>query len=110
MFSKLKMPTKDQALPGHDEGMEVPDAHYVNGLRLTPPFPQGWNTRHLRDGVFLGRGEEFWQQPASTRRPFGIRRGSTPNPTYREVCSGGTGPARSSWWCSTRRRRLTTSS
>ena len=38
---KLRLPLPDQALPGRDAEMPVPDRHYVNGHPLKPPFPEG---------------------------------------------------------------------
>ncbi len=41
------LPTKEQALPGRDERMPVPDSHYVNGNVLQAPFEN-----HLQSIVF----------------------------------------------------------
>ena len=91
MFSKLRMPTKDQALPGRAEAMDVPDAHHVNGARLTPPFPAGLERAIFGMGCFWGAEKKFWQLPGVYSTAVGYAAGFTPNPTYREVCSGMTG-------------------
>jgi peptide-methionine (S)-S-oxide reductase len=91
MFSKLRMPTKEQALPGRAERMEVPETHHVNGARLSPPFPAGLERAIFGMGCFWGAEKKFWQLPGVYSTAVGYAAGLTPNPTYREVCSGMTG-------------------
>ena len=91
MFSKPRMPTKEQALPGRAERMPVPDAHFVNGARLTPPFPAGLERAVFGMGCFWGAEKKFWQLPGVYSTAVGYAGGLTPNPTYREVCTGMTG-------------------
>jgi len=91
MFSKLRMPTREQALPGRAERMEVPAAHHVNGARLTPPFPAGLERAMFGMGCFWGAEKKFWPLPGVYSTAVGYAAGHTPNPTYREVCSGMTG-------------------
>ncbi len=91
MFSKLRMPTKEQAVPGRAERMEVPAAHHVNGARLAPPFPAGLEQAIFGMGCFWGAEKKFWQLPGVYSTAVGYAAGLTPNPTYREVCSGMTG-------------------
>ena len=91
MFSKLRMPTKEQALQGRAERMEVPAAHHVNGARLSPPFPAGLEKAIFGMGCFWGAEKKFWQLPGVYSTAVGYAAGLTPNPTYREVCSGMTG-------------------
>ena len=94
MFGKPKtIPTKDEALPGRAERMTVPDAHFVNGHRLTPPFPGGLAQAMFGLGCFWGAERKFWQLPGVYSTAVGYAAGPTPNPTYREVCSGMTGHA-----------------
>ncbi len=85
------MPTKDQALPGRAEKMDVPDAHHVNGARLSPPFPDGLEQALFGMGCFWGAEKQFWKVPGVYTTAVGYAGGFTPNPTYREVCSGMTG-------------------
>ena len=94
MFSKpLKIPSTAEALPGRDERMPVPDAHFVNGHRLDPPFPDGLARAMFAMGCFWGAERKFWQLPGVYSTAVGYAAGSTPNPTYREVCGGMTGHA-----------------
>jgi len=71
--------------------MPVPDAHYVNGHTLTPPFPDGVEQIVLGLGCFWGAERRFWQLPGVYTTAVGYAGGMTPNPTYEEVCSGRTG-------------------
>ena len=89
----MGMPPKDAALPGRAERMEVPAAHAVNGHRLEPPFPEGLERAMFGMGCFWGAEKTFWQLPGVYSTAVGYAAGPTPNPTYREVCSGMTGHA-----------------
>ena len=92
MFGKtLRMPSKAEALPGRGARMPVPDAHFVNGHRLQPPFPAGLETAMFGLGCFWGAEKKFWQVPGVYSTAVGYAAGVTPNPTYREVCTGMTG-------------------
>lgn len=97
MFSrqKLRMPTPDEALPGRDTPMSVPETHAVNGHRVVPPFPEGMATAVFAMGCFWGVERLFWQTPGVYSTASGYAGGYTPNPTYEEVCSGLTGHAES---------------
>ena len=90
---KLKMPTPDQALPGRSEAMPVPARHFVLGTALKPPFPEGTRTALFGLGCFWGAERKFWQTAGVISTAVGYAGGVTPNPTYREVCSGLTGHA-----------------
>ena len=91
MFSKTSMPTKEQALPGRAERMDVPPVHHVNGARLSPPFPEGLHRALFGMGCFWGAEKKFWAIPGVYTTAVGYAGGFTPNPTYREVCTGMTG-------------------
>ena len=92
MFGKPKtIPSKAEALPGRAERMPVPDAHFVNQHRLTPPFPDGLARALFGMGCFWGAEKKFWQLPGVYTTAVGYAGGHTPNPTYREVCTGMTG-------------------
>jgi peptide-methionine (S)-S-oxide reductase len=71
--------------------MPVPDAHFVNGHRLTPPFPAGLEQAVFGMGCFWGAERKFWEAPGVYSTAVGYAGGSTPNATYKEVCSGMTG-------------------
>jgi peptide-methionine (S)-S-oxide reductase len=88
---KTKLPSAADALPGRAEKMPVPDAHFVNGARLEPPFPAGSERAVFGMGCFWGAEKKFWQLPGVHTTAVGYAAGLTPNPTYREVCSGQTG-------------------
>jgi peptide-methionine (S)-S-oxide reductase len=87
------IPNADEALPGRAEPMAVPDAHFVNKHRLTPPFPEGLERAMFGMGCFWGAEQKFWQLNGVYTTAVGYAAGHTPNPTYREVCSGMTGHA-----------------
>ena len=93
MFSKkpLKIPSKAEALPGRAERMPVPDAHFVNTHRLSEPFPDGLARAVFGMGCFWGAEKKFWQLRGVYSTAVGYAAGPTPNPTYREVCTGMTG-------------------
>jgi peptide-methionine (S)-S-oxide reductase len=91
VFSKAKMPAKEQALPGRAERMPVPEVHHVNGARLSPPFPDGLERAVFGMGCFWGAEKKFWSLRGVYTTAVGYAAGFTPNPTYREVCSGMTG-------------------
>jgi peptide-methionine (S)-S-oxide reductase len=88
---KLRVPSPEQALPGRSATMPVPDAHYVNGAHLRPPFPEGCEQAVFGLGCFWGAERKFWQTEGVYTTAVGYAGGSTPNPTYEEVCSGLTG-------------------
>jgi peptide-methionine (S)-S-oxide reductase len=88
---KSEIPSHANALPGRAERMPVPAVHYVNGRRLEPPFPDGLQLALFGMGCFWGVERTFWELPGVYATAVGYAGGDTPNPTYREVCSGGTG-------------------
>jgi len=71
--------------------MSVPHAHFVLGTQLEPPFPAGTELALFGMGCFWGAERKFWQVSGVYSTSVGYAAGSTPNPTYREVCSGLTG-------------------
>ena len=94
MFGKPKtIPSKAEALPGRDERMPVTETHFVNGARLEDPFPAGLAKAMFALGCFWGAERKFWQTKGVYSTAVGYAAGHTPNPTYREVCSGQTGHA-----------------
>lgn len=87
----VDMPTLEQALPGREESIVVPESHFVNGHPLSPPFPEGLQMAMFGLGCFWGAERCFWQQQGVYSSAVGYAAGFTPNPTYEEVCSGRTG-------------------
>jgi peptide-methionine (S)-S-oxide reductase len=89
--TKLKMPSREDALPGRAEQMPVPARHFVLGSALAPPFPPATETAVFGLGCFWGAERKFWETPGVVSTSVGYAGGVTPNPNYREVCSGRTG-------------------
>ena len=87
------MPAPDEALLGRTEPLERPDRHFVNGAPIAPPWPEGTRTAIFGLGCFWGPERTFWQTPGVISTAVGYAGGFTPNPTYREVCTGKTGHA-----------------
>jgi peptide-methionine (S)-S-oxide reductase len=88
---KLKLPKPTEALAGRSEKMPVPDTHFVNGHRIVPPFPEGLQRAMFGMGCFWGVERKLWQAAGVYTTAVGYAGGYTPNPTYKEVCSGRTG-------------------
>ena len=92
MFGKsLKVPSIAEALPGRAVKLPVAAAHFVNGRRLEPPFQEGLARAMFAMGCFWGAERKFWELPGVYTTAVGYAAGHTPNPTYREVCTGMTG-------------------
>ena len=91
MGPKAEMPNPAEALPGRAAAMPVPETHFVNGNRLTQPFPEGLEQAIFGMGCFWGAERMFWQMPGVYSTAVGYAAGFTPNATYEEVCSGLTG-------------------
>jgi peptide-methionine (S)-S-oxide reductase len=87
------MATAQDALPGRETAMRVPDRHEVLGTSLLPPYPAGTEVAEFALGCFWGAEKNFWQTPGVVSTAVGYEGGFTPNPTYEEVCSGRTGHA-----------------
>ena len=85
------LPTPEQALPGREHAMQVPNEHFVNGHAIQPPFPQGMHRALFGMGCFWGAERRFWRTPGVHVTAVGYAGGYTPNPTYREVCTGMSG-------------------
>jgi peptide-methionine (S)-S-oxide reductase len=88
---KLKLPAREEALPGRGERMAVPAKHFVLGTPLEPPFPSEMELALFGMGCFWGAERLFWKLKGVYSTSVGYAGGYTPNPTYREVCSGLTG-------------------
>ncbi len=88
---KPKLPAPSSALPGRTEKMPVGAKHAVLGTRLAPPFPESMRSATFAMGCFWGAEKKFWETPGVYSTQVGYAGGTTPNPTYREVCSGETG-------------------
>src|SRR5436305_14153762 len=90
---KAEQVTPEEALPGREESLQVPERHEVLGTPLQPPFPDGFESLVVGMGCFWGAERVCWQADGVYTTAVGYAGGYTPNPTYEEVCSGRTGHA-----------------
>lgn len=90
-FDKTVLPERSSALAGREQPMAVPDKHYINGNPLAPPYPEGMLRAMFGMGCFWGAEKRFWELEGVYVTAVGYSGGITPNPTYREVCTGQTG-------------------
>jgi peptide-methionine (S)-S-oxide reductase len=90
---KSRMVDPADALPGRPEAMPIPTTHHVLGTTLGPDFPPGTRTAVFGMGCFWGAERKFWELEGVVSTAVGYAGGTTPNPTYEEVCSGRTGHA-----------------
>ena len=80
------------------EAAQHPDAgyyppHYVNGNPIAGPFPAHLEQAVFGLGCFWGAERRFWETPGVYTTAVGYAGGTTPNASYKEVCSGSTGHA-----------------
>ncbi|MCC7345960.1 MAG: peptide-methionine (S)-S-oxide reductase MsrA [Variibacter sp.] len=92
-FKKLlSIPTAAEALPGRATPLPTAETHFVNGRTLQGPYPAGLEQAMFGMGCFWGAERKFWELGDGIHvTAVGYAAGSTPNPTYEEVCSGRTG-------------------
>ena len=88
----MTLPTATQALPGRAAEMAVAATHVVLGTPMRGPWP-GMSTATFGMGCYWGVERKFWRVPGVHSTAVGFDGGHTPNPTYREVCTGLTGHA-----------------
>jgi len=91
--NKLRLPDSEDALEGRKTPMAVPNRHFVSGREILPPFPAGLERAVFGMGCFWGAEKAFWSLPGVYSTAVGYSGGLTPNPTYKEVCTGRTGHA-----------------
>ena len=88
---KTEFPAPGAALPGRSDPIPTAETHFVNGRRLAGPCPEGMEQALFGLGCFWGAERKFWSLPGVWITQVGYAGGATPNPEYREVCSGQTG-------------------
>ena len=91
MHSKTELISAAEALPGRDEAMRLNPQHFVSGHSMLAPYPAGLELAYFAMGCFWGVERLFWQQAGVYTTAVGYQGGFTPNPTYKEVCTGLTG-------------------
>ncbi len=91
LLKKTTLPTRRRRLPGRATALPTAETHFVSGATLKGPFPAGTKIAIFGLGCFWGAERKFWQLPGVVTTAVGYASGSTPNPTYEEVCSGRTG-------------------
>ncbi len=87
---RLRNPSAERCLPGRAQALPVAEKHFVLGTRMSPPFPDGLELALFGMGCFWGAEKRFWEAPGVYSTAVGYAGGTTPNPTYEEVCSGHT--------------------
>jgi peptide-methionine (S)-S-oxide reductase len=92
-FRRPSMPDPSDLLPGRPDPIVDPVPHFVSGRPLTPPYPDGLEIADIAMGCFWGAEKAFWSIPGVWVTAVGYQGGATPNPTYREACTGRTGHA-----------------
>ena len=92
LVNKNVLPTPEQALPGRETPMVLPEYHFVHkNIPLLGPFIGNVGFAIFGLGCFWGAERKFWQKEGVVSTVVGYAGGHTPNPTYEEVCSGLTG-------------------
>lgn len=93
LFRQPSMPSPERTLPGREEPIMTPGLHAVNGHPLAGPYPDGLEIADVGMGCYWGAEKRFWSLPGVWVTMVGFAGGSTPNPTYKESCTGDTGHA-----------------
>jgi len=90
-LAKAEMVSATDALAGRNDAIETGGKHTVLGSSIQPPYPAGSEQLIIGMGCFWGAERKFWTLPGVITTAVGYSAGFTPNPTYKEVCSGKTG-------------------
>ena len=93
LFRQPSMPRESELLPGRTDPIGTPTNHVVTGHPIMPPYPDGLEVADFALGCFWGAEKVFWSVPGVWVTAVGYQGGTTPNPTYREACTGHTGHA-----------------
>ena len=93
-LNKSEIPTADKALPGRSgRPYQVGGTHLTLGNPVETQAPEGFGVAVFGLGCFWGEEKTFWEVPGVWSTSVGYAGGSTPNPSYEEVCTGRTGHA-----------------
>jgi peptide-methionine (S)-S-oxide reductase len=87
----VRLPGPAEALPGRPDPIPTAEVHFLSGIPLKSPVPDGMAEAMFGMGCFWGVERMFWKVPGVWLTMVGYAGGTTPNPTYREVCTGMTG-------------------
>ena len=87
---KAHVISRETALPGRPDAIPTAATHFVHGTKLTRDVPAGHEVALFGMGCFWGVERLFWDLPGVSMTMVGYAGGYTPNPTYREVCTGQT--------------------
>src|SRR4029078_3317164 len=87
----MTVPSSADALPGRTQALPTAENHFVRGVPLKGPYPEGVEKAMFGLGCFWGAERKFWSLPGVYVTAVGYTGGPTPNPTYQEVWSGLTG-------------------
>ncbi|WP_435166391.1 peptide-methionine (S)-S-oxide reductase MsrA [Falsirhodobacter sp. 1013] len=91
-FSKpAAMVRPEDALPGRAQPLPTADTHFISGIPLKSPVPEGFEEAMFGMGCFWGVERRLWQVPGVWLTMAGYAGGYTPNPTYKETCTQLTG-------------------
>ena len=89
--AKMRMVDAKDALPGRPEPLPTAETHFLSGLPLKSPVPEGMEEAMFGMGCFWGVERKFWQREGVWLTMVGYSGGYTPNPTYKETCTQLTG-------------------
>jgi peptide-methionine (S)-S-oxide reductase len=88
---KMQMVRPEEALPGRPQPIPTAETHFLSGLPLKSPVPEGMQEAMFGMGCFWGVERKFWALPGVWLTMVGYAGGFTPNPTYKETCTQETG-------------------
>lgn len=88
---KMQMVAPQDALPGRPDPLPTAEVHFLSGIPLKSPVPEGMAEAMFGMGCFWGVERKFWQRDGVWLTMVGYAGGFTPNPTYRETCTQLTG-------------------
>ena len=89
--AKSQMVDPKDALPGRAQPLPTAETHFISGLPLKSPVPDGMEEAMFGMGCFWGVERKFWAVPGVWLTMVGYAAGYTPNPTYKETCTQLTG-------------------